>query len=78
MMQWLFNETKLLSSATLKEEMGGEHRDFKLRIKFLLDESCIHALFVKPKLVFHNFGDRGSINRGVVKMLTTFLHGHMV
>ena len=38
----------------------------------LPDESCIHALFVKPKLVFHNFGDRGSINREVVRTLTTF------
>ena len=43
-----------------------------LIIRFLPNESCIHALFIKLKLVLHNIGDRGLTNRAAVTMLTTF------
>ena len=60
--QWLINETRLLSSATSKKEIG-DIMTFWLRIKFVLDESCIHALFIMPKLVLHNIGDWGPTYR---------------
>jgi hypothetical protein len=46
-------------------------KTFSLRIRVLVDEPYIHALFKKLKLVLHNIG-RGPINREVVTTLTTF------